>query len=139
MKISFPGGKQISAAYKEFTINTDQSVESGGNGQYPNPFELFKASLGTCMGYYVMKFCLEQDIPLDSIWLDIKFDEEDVIDKVITKIVVDKKFPNKYLEDVVKATEDCKIKKQLKHPPTYIVKTENYREKGETDRNDDNE
>ncbi len=121
MKIYFPGGKRISAKYKGFTIETDQSLRSGGEGIYPNPFDLFKVSLGTCMGYYVMAFCLERDIPIDCIWLEFEFEEEKVIQTISVKIIVDTRFPMKYLKSIVKATETCKIKKQLHYPPIYDI------------------
>ena len=32
METSFPGGKRVDAKYKDFTIQTDQSVKYGGEG-----------------------------------------------------------------------------------------------------------
>ena len=123
MKVYFPGGKRISAKYKGFSIETDQSLRSGGDEMYPNPFDLFKASLGTCMGYYAMAFCLERDIPVDQIWLEFGFEEEEnIIQTISVKIIVDVRFPMKYLKSIVKATETCKIKKQLHCPPNYDIK-----------------
>lgn len=123
MKVYFPGGKRISADYKGFTIETDQSLHSGGEGLHPNAFDLFKASLGTCIGYYVMRFCQEREISLDCIRLDVHFQEAEYIQCVDIKIIVDQRFPQKYLKSVIKATEACKIKKQLLHPPIYKIKT----------------
>jgi len=121
MKIFFPGGRRISAEYKGHTIETDQSIRSGGEGLHPNPFDLFKASLGTCIGYYVMRFCLEREIPLDWVHLEIDFQEDGYIKTVDIHIIVDPQFPEKYLKAVVKATESCKVKKQLIHPPSYEI------------------
>ncbi|MFN2280416.1 MAG: OsmC family protein [Anaerolineales bacterium] len=121
MKIYFPGGRRINAEYKGYTIETDQSTRSGGEGLHPNPLDLFKASLGTCIGYYVMCFCLEREIPLDWVHLEVDFQEDGVIETVGVQIVVDPQFPEKYLCPIVKATESCKIKKQLIHPPAYEI------------------
>jgi ribosomal protein S12 methylthiotransferase accessory factor len=123
MKIYFPGGRRINAEYKGYTIETDQSLRSGGEGLHPNPLDLFKASLGTCIGFYVMRFCLEREIPLEWVHLDVDFLEDDYIESVLIKIIVDRQFPEKYLTAVVKATESCKVKKQLIHPPTYQIET----------------
>ncbi|MBN1265222.1 MAG: OsmC family protein [Anaerolineales bacterium] len=123
MKIYFPGSKRITAEYRGFTIESDQSIESDGCGENPTPFDLFKASLGTCMAYYVMAFCMERDIPLDCIWLQFHFEEEKIIQSIKVRIVVDERFPAKYFNSVVRATEACKIKKQLLHPPSYEVLT----------------
>jgi len=56
MIISFGGGKKVNADYRGFTIQTDQSVNGGGEESAPEPFALFLASIGTCAGIYV--FCL---------------------------------------------------------------------------------
>jgi putative redox protein len=121
MKIYFPGGKQISADYKGHTIETDQSIRSGGAGKNPSPFDLFKASLGTCMAFYVMAFCQERNIPLDSVYIDITFEEDHIIQSIHVNIYVDERFPEKYLKPIIRVTDACKIKEQLHHPPTYHV------------------
>lgn len=121
MKITFPGGRRINAEYKGHTIETDQSLRSGGEGLRPNPFDLFKASLGTCMGFYVMCFCLEREIPLEWVNLEVDFQEDGYIETVGIQILLDPQFPEKYLKAVVKATDSCKVKQQLRHPPDYQI------------------
>jgi len=124
MKVSFYPDKRIKAEVNGKAVITDQTLQSGGLGENPNPFEIFKASLGCCMGYYVMSFCIKKDIPVDWIWLDIEFDEVEVINNVNVKIKVDKRFPEKYLKAVIKATDACKVKKQLKAPPSFVIDVE---------------
>jgi hypothetical protein len=41
VKVSFPDGKKIDATIGEFTINTDQKIENGGDESAPEPFQLF--------------------------------------------------------------------------------------------------
>ena len=48
MEVYFKGKKQVFAEVNGFTIKTDQAIASGGEGEYPEPFTLFLASLGTC-------------------------------------------------------------------------------------------
>ena len=57
MTVDFPGGKKVTAHYDDFEMATDQGVDSGGEGTAPEPFDFFLASLATCAGYYVLKFC----------------------------------------------------------------------------------
>ena len=71
MKISFSGGKKVDADYKGFTIKTDQPKHEGGTGSTPEPFSLFIASIGTCIGSYVLSFCQKRNIPTDNINLAI--------------------------------------------------------------------
>ena len=69
MKIFFPGGKKVSAQYRGFTIQTDQSISGGGESSAPAPFDLFLASIGTCAGIYVLLFCRQRNIPTEKIRL----------------------------------------------------------------------
>ena len=39
LKITFPGGLAVNAAFKGFTVTTDQAVEHGGRGTAPEPFD----------------------------------------------------------------------------------------------------
>jgi len=121
MKIDFPGGKKVRAAYKDHIIETDQSPATGGEGLHPSPFDLFKASLGTCMGAYVMLFCEERNIPLDCVSIDMQFEGDGTIENVNTQINVDERFPSKYYRALVKATESCKVKRQLKSSPVFMT------------------
>ncbi len=125
MKVSLLGNKRVCAEIKGIKVISDQSVESNGLGEYVSPYDLFKASLGNCMGYYVMSFCSKNDIPLDGITLDINFIGDDLIDVVEVAIQVDENFPAKYSKAVVKAAQTCKVKKQLGHLPEIKIKVEN--------------
>lgn len=129
MKVTFQKSKRIKAELNGNIIYTDQSIKSGGLGENPNPFEIFKASIGCCMGYYVMTFCMERNIPLDCILMDIEFEGEKIIDLVKVKIMVGKGFPSKYLKAIIKSTDACKIKKQMKAPPKFNIEVENIPEK----------
>jgi putative redox protein len=63
MEITFDGGKVITAHLNGHTIRTDQPVNGGGGNSAPAPFELFKASIGTCAGIYVKSFCDQREFP----------------------------------------------------------------------------
>ena len=41
IRVSFPGGKRVDAAYDGMVVHTDQSVAHGGEGAAPEPFDLF--------------------------------------------------------------------------------------------------
>ena len=126
MRISFPGGKKVDAEYKGFTIRTDQSVMSGGDGSAPAPFDLFLASIGTCAGVYILRFCQERNIPTRNINLLLKT-QRDSESKRIKKISIDinlpQDFPEKY-ENAVRQTADlCAVKKHIIKAPEFEINT----------------
>lgn len=116
MLVNFPGGKKVYAIYKGFTIKTDQPEKSGGEGTAPSPFDLFLSSIGTCAGFYVLRFCQERDIPTDNINVVMKTDrnpETGMIGKISIDINLPDGFPEKYHKAVIASADHCAVKKNV--------------------------
>ena len=117
MRIYFKGEKQVFADIGAFTIKTDQSLKAGGDGEFPEPFTLFLASLGTCAGIYVKGFCDQRNIPSEKIHLTQSQNFNPIkkmIDLIEIQIHVPEDFPVKYESAVVSAASMCAVKKHLK-------------------------
>ena len=124
MKVTFPGGKQVEALYKGFTVQTDQPVVSGGEGSAPSPFDLFLCSIGTCAEFYVLDFCQHRGIPYRDIQLNVamrKNQNTGLIGKIKIGIKLPADFPDQYKEAVVKAAMVCTVKKHLAEPPEIEI------------------
>ena len=126
MLIDFPGGARVDAHFNQFTVKTDQPPQGGGEGSAPTPFATFLASLGTCAGIYVLGFCRQRNIPTDGIRL-IQSMESNPLTGLVSQVSLDiqlpKDFPEKYREAVIRAAEQCTVKKHLEHPPVIDVST----------------
>lgn len=124
MKIDFPGGKRVNAAYDGFTIATDQPVKEGGTGSAPEPFHLFLASLGTCAGVYVLYFCEERNIDTTGLKMSVTF-EKDARTHLVTgadmHILLPPGFPPKYKKAVVKAAGLCTVKRNIAAGPNIAI------------------
>jgi putative redox protein len=117
MRIYFKANKQVYADIGAFTVKTDQSLKAGGNGEYPEPFTLFLASLGTCAGIYVKGFCDQRDIPSENIHLTQSQNFNPIkkmIDQIEIQIHVPEDFPVKYEGAVMSAASMCAVKKHLR-------------------------
>ncbi len=117
MDIYFKGKKQVFAAINGFNIQTDQSPRGGGDGEFPEPFTLFLASLGTCAGIYVKGFCDSREISTDNIRLTQEQHynhEKKMIDQVDIQIHVPADFPEKYDKAVIQSASLCAVKRHLK-------------------------
>jgi len=120
MQITFGDGDRVDAVYKGKTISTDQA------GQLPEPFELFLASIGTCAGYYVAKFCHKREIPTDGIRLELRrvlYPQSKMIERIEIDIRLPEGFPERYREAVIRSAQQCTVKKHLDQPPAIEVKT----------------
>lgn len=122
--ISFPGGQRVNAQIGPHLIATDQSAQSGGAASAPEPYLLFLASLGTCAGFYVLKFCQSRSLPTEGLRLtqQMAFDPMNhQLAEVRLDIHLPGGFPEKYREAVVRAADQCAVKRVLADPPEIIV------------------
>jgi len=126
MVIDFPGGSRVDAHFGPFTVRTDQPAHSGGNDTAPTPFATFLASLGTCAGIYVLAFCRQRGLPTEGVRL-VQRTATDPATKLVSsislEIQVPADFPEKYREAVIRAAEQCAVKKHFEHPPRIEVTT----------------
>jgi len=126
MTIDFPGGTRVAARFGGFTIETDLPANAGGEGSAPTPFETFLASLGTCAGIYVLGFCRQRGIPVEGIRLIQRAGINAVtgLAEIISlDIQLPPDFPEEYKAAVVRAAEQCKVKKHFESPPKIEVAT----------------
>jgi putative redox protein len=124
--VRFPGGARVDASFGPFTVRTDQPPGQGGDGSAPTPFATFLAAVGACAGVYVLGFCRQRGIPTDGIRL-VQRSEADPATGLVARILLDievpEGFPEKYRSALVRAAEQCTIKKHLEQPPTFAITT----------------
>jgi ribosomal protein S12 methylthiotransferase accessory factor len=124
IKVTFPGGVLVDAAFKGFTFKTDQPAYAGGTGSAPSPFDLFLASLATCAGYFVASFCEERKIPTAGLEVTMRT-ERDPKTRMIVRIAIEISlppgFPEKYKAAVIKAADQCTVKRHILAPPAFDI------------------
>ena len=87
----------------------------------------FLASIGTCMGFYALRFCQERKIATEGLRLTI-----DPVRDEATKLVATLKahlqlppeFPSKYLDAIRRSIDHCSVKRHLLNPPEFEVTIE---------------
>jgi ribosomal protein S12 methylthiotransferase accessory factor len=127
MKITFPGGPQsvaVDAEFKGFTFHTDQPKDHGGGGTGPAPFDFFLASIGTCAGLYVLRFCQQRGLSTKGLGLTLdlaKAPDGSRIDTVRLQIHLPDGFPEKYRDAVIRAADQCAVKRHILEPPRFEV------------------
>lgn len=123
MKIDFPGGVAVAAEFNGHRVLTDQTAPLGA-GASPTPFDLFLVSLGTCAGYYALRFCQERSLSADGLGLSLvaeRHPETRRLDAVRIEVKLPEGFPEKYRPAIVRAALQCSVKKALADPPAVEV------------------
>lgn len=126
MKVTFPGNLRVEAGYKGFTIQTDQPVTAGGDGSAPAPFDLFLASLGTCAGIFMLAFLRQRGLSTEGAGITMTTEtdpERGMIGVIGFDLHLPADFPEKYESAVVRAVEQCTVKRHLHEPPRFEVRT----------------
>ena len=126
MVIDFPGGARVDAHFGPYTVHTDQPPHGGGQGLAPTPFATFLAAIGTCAGIYVSGFCRQRGIPTDGIRIIQSLEANPLnglVSKVKLNIQLPPEFPEKYKSAVIRAADQCAVKKHFEYPPQFEINT----------------
>ncbi len=124
MEITFPGGARVNASFGTYVVQTDQPPAGGGEGSAPTPFDVFLSSLGTCAGIYVLGFLRQRGLSSEGVRLIQRTQRNPatgMTDQVEIEILLPAGFPDKYREAVVRAADQCAVKKHLENPPAILV------------------
>ena len=124
LEITFPGGKRVDAQVGDLHIPTDQSVDEGGQGSAPDPFTLFLSSIGTCSGIYALGFCQARDISAEGLRISMSCpwnEKTKRLDNITLTVTLPEGFPEKYRTAILRAMEQCTVKKHISEPPEFIL------------------
>lgn len=123
-EVSFPGGAGVDATFRGHTIHTDQPEPLGANTAM-SPFDLFMASIATCAGFYALRFCQERGIATDGLGVTLT-PERDPVKKRVATMHIDVRlpdaFPEKYRDAILRAIDQCAVKKHIVEPPEFDVR-----------------
>jgi len=126
IEVYFEEGAKVNARIGKHVVKTDQKVHGGGEDSAPAPFDYFLTSIATCAGIYVKVFCDKRGIESSKIRITQKHRTDPQTRKLIgidLDIILPEDFPDKYREAVIKAADQCAVKRLLKDPPEIEVRT----------------
>lgn len=120
-EVTFPGGVRVDATYRENTVRTDQPAPLGENTAV-SPFDLFLASIATCMGFYALRFCQERSLDTAGMALTLtpeRDPERKRLRILRVSLTTPPGFPGKYESAIVRAMDQCAVKKAIAEPPEF--------------------
>lgn len=124
MEVSFPGGMKVETTYCGHRIRTDQPAKLGGEDSAPAPFDLFLASLATCAGFFVLRFCQQRDIPAEGIRVIQRHEmteDRKELKKAVISIHTPPDFPAKYHGALARSVDQCTVKRSIAATPELLV------------------
>ena len=124
MEINFPGGVAVNAEVDGHLVRTDQLQKYGGEDSAPRPFDLFLASIGTCAGFYALRFCQQREIDSRDLKVTleaIKGPDLKKVERIVIDVELPGKFPEKYRKAIIRAIDQCAVKRSILEPPEFEV------------------
>ena len=124
--VTFGGGMKVNAHFNNFTVTTDQAKPVGGEETSPDPFSYFLSSIAACAGFFVLRFCQSRDISTAGIQIRMVNDwnnTKKLVENIQIEITVPPTFPEKYAPALIRAANECSVKKALMNPPHIEVIT----------------
>ena len=104
-----------------YTLRTDVPKQMGGNGEFPNPFEMFLSSFLACTATSVFFYLKKHSISPEGIKLNLEpAMEGDRIKSAVITILLPSSFPSKSEEPLLAFAKHCKVGSHLNFP--YEVK-----------------
>ncbi|MDD5005464.1 MAG: OsmC family protein [Candidatus Omnitrophica bacterium] len=72
IKITYEEGYRFSVQSGMHQITVDQPKEKGGSDSGMNPLEIFLSSLGSCIAFYITRYCQDTKIDPKGFTVDIE-------------------------------------------------------------------
>lgn len=122
LEVSFPGGKRVDVQVGKHRVQTDQSVARGGADSAPAPFEFFLASIASCAGIFALEFCQVRKIDTAGLALSMHWDgdlKHPERSSARIELRLPEGFPERYRAGIVRAMEQCAVKRQLAAEPRF--------------------
>ncbi len=119
--VTFPGGVAVDARLGGHVVRTDQPRPGGEDGA-PAPFDLFLASIATCMGFYALRFCQERGIGTEGLALALEIVRDEArrrVGSIRVALTLPEGFPEKYRDAIARAVDQCAVKKHMVEPPAF--------------------
>lgn len=124
--VKFGGGRVVETEIEGQVVRTDVPEKAGGSGSAPSASGLFLASIGLCAAYYVREFCEKRNIPTGGVSVTMgtfKNEKTRLLDRIRLDIKLPPEFPEKYESAVVRAADQCWVKKQIQAGTEFETNT----------------
>lgn len=127
MLITLEEGMKVVAEFEGHRVVTDQPEKAGGTNSAPAPFDYFVASIGTCVGFYIKRYCQTKELDSSGISVHLAT-QRDEQSKAVTgfamTIRVPPSFPEKLHGALIKVADQCAVKKTMLSNPAFHISVE---------------
>lgn len=119
--ITFQGNLKFEASTRNHTILSDQPLSNGGEDLGMTPPEWFLSSLGSCVGFYAVKYLEARHLDPSHLTIEIsaeKTKESPVrLESIRIQVLPGIALEERHCVGLTKAVDACILHNTLTHPP----------------------
>jgi putative redox protein len=125
LTVKHKGGMRSSISVRGHKVIADVPPEMGGEDRGPTPVDLLAGSLGTCIAFYIARWCKEAQIACDGfeVKVDYVHDRENHCIPVLgVEVSMPATFPAKRKPALLKVAQSCTVHNTLCRVPEIEVR-----------------
>jgi len=115
--VKHESGFRVSAVCKGYTVTTGRGEDGNDERDGMWPAQLFEASIGMCIGGYIVKFCKGQGIAYDGMTIELSRRtqaEPSRTTRIDAKISLGRKLSQEQQQGILEAADQCHITKSIR-------------------------
>jgi len=124
LTVAYKGGARYDVTSGRHTIVTDQPIEDGGGDAGMSPVELFAGSLGSCVAYFVGRYCTRHQIPCEGFTVDVEWsyaEQPHRVGAVELRVNLPSAVTPEQREKLLKVAHGCTVHQSLAVPPKVEI------------------
>lgn len=117
-------GVSLEVQVRNHRLTVDQPVEDGGKNAGIAPLEMFVGSLGACIGYFAVRFCLRHKIPHEGLEVAMEWDYAENphrIGRITTDVKLPKGWNPEMNERFLKVIGGCTVHHSITVAPEITI------------------
>jgi uncharacterized OsmC-like protein len=135
LTVTGKGGVQFEVTSGSHTLVTDQPINDGGNDAGMSPVELFVGSLGSCVAYFVGRYCARHQIPCEGLTVDVEWsyaEQPHRVGAVDLRVNLPSALTPEQRDRLLKVAHGCTVHQSLAVPPKVEIQLTTLHPKQET-------
>ncbi len=115
--VKHESGFRFSAVCRGYTVTTGRGEDGNDKRDGMWPAQLFEASIGMCIGGYIVEFCKEQRIPYNSMTIELSRRTEAETSRttrIDARIYLNAKLSPEQKQGVLQAADNCHITNSIR-------------------------
>jgi putative redox protein len=124
IEVGHKGGDVFEINIRGHLLYVDQPVEDGGGDAGPTPTELFVASVGSCVAFYVRRFLARHDLPTDDLEVSASYtmaDRPARVGAIRVTVSVPRGVPRERHAALLAVARRCTVHNSLEQPPSVSI------------------